>query len=105
METEIAGRCNPELLSCITPEKLQFALPFVVLVLLALGIRGLIRHENRKHSGLLPKRGTAPSEGQNVNFVNMRTSRGRDNLIVTRHTKDPQKHARAMMPANARKKD
>lgn len=102
---QTAPSCDPALLSCITPAEILAVLPFVAAALLALGIWGLIRHEQRKHAGLMPKRGTAPGEGDTVTTINMSSQgRGRDHQVTIRHTKDPQKHARAMMPAKAPKR-
>ena len=53
------------------------------------------------------RRGTAPGKGETVRHVHIsaQTPLGMSQTITTRHTKDPQKHATAMMPAKARKKD
>ena len=108
-ETQLTEtECDPTLLSCVTTEEIQFALPFLAIALLALGIWGLIRHERRKHAGLLAKRGIEPGEGEMLLYAGERHAFGpgnEDASRVYRVSRDPKDHARAMMPAKARNKD
>jgi len=100
-------RCDPDLLSCITAGEIQFALPFIFIVLSAFLVWRMIRSEIRKANGHQTRRGTAPGQGDTVTIIDMpaQSRDGNDHLITLRHTKDPQKHAQGMMPAKARKKD
>ncbi|SMX31574.1 hypothetical protein [Octadecabacter ascidiaceicola] len=100
-------RCDPELFSCITTDEIQFALPFIFVALGAFLVWRLIRSEVRKINGHQKRRGTAHGHGDTVKsvFIPSDSSRGFGKIITVRHTKDPQKHAQAMMPAKARNKD
>lgn len=100
-------RCDPVLLSCITMEEIQFVFPLIFVVFGAVLIWTLVRSELRKLNGHQPKRGTAAGEGETVHsvYIPPQSSTSAGHTIHLRHTKDPQKHAQAMMPANARKKD
>ncbi|MBU2993464.1 hypothetical protein Q4555_00260 [Octadecabacter sp. 1_MG-2023] len=62
---------------------------------------------NPRKWGEKPQRGTAPGKGDTVRQIHMpaHNSMGTSQTITIRHTKDPNKHAQAMMPAKARKKD
>ena len=109
MEQELANQgCDPTLLSCITSQVIQFALPVIAVALLALGIWGLIRHERRKQAGLLPNRGIPPGDGEMLLHAGERHVFGPGNADasrVYRVSRNPKDHARAMMPAKAQKKD
>ncbi len=100
--------CDPALLSCVTTEEIQFALPFIAIALLGLFIWGLIRHERRKHAGLLPKRGSTASDDDIILHAGERHVFGPGNFDASRPyrvSSDPQHQARAMMPAKARRAD
>jgi hypothetical protein len=55
------------------------------------------------------RRGTAPGKGYSEHTINIGSTPGASHSVARtytmRHPKDPQKHAQAMMPAKARKKD
>ncbi|SLN12263.1 hypothetical protein [Pseudooctadecabacter jejudonensis] len=98
--------CDPALLSCITAQEIQLALPFIAVVTLAVGIWGLIRHERRKHAGLLAKRGSPPSQDETILYAGERHVFGPGNFDASRPyrvSRDPQVQARAMMPQKHRK--
>lgn len=109
METDLAERCDPALLSCITADEILSVLPFIFVVFGAILVWRFIRAELKKtsvpHRHHQRTRGTEPGEGETVHIVGLNASRGSHRNIIVRHTKDPQKHAQAMMPAKARKKD
>lgn len=77
-----------------------------LIVCVPLFIGGLFMIFLGKSTWQRPQRGTAPGEGQTVKIINMHShGRGRNQQIIMRHTKDLNKHAQAMMPEKARKKD
>lgn len=87
-------------------DEIQFWLPISFVALGVFLVWRLIRSEVRKINGHQTKRGTAPGDGDTVKTINISShGKGRDHTVTVRHTKDPQKHAQAMMPAKARKKD
>lgn len=104
---QTAPSCDPALFSCITPAEILAVLPFVAAALLALGIWGLIRHEQRKHAGLMPNRGTDPGDDEQLLYAGERHVFGPGNADasrVYRVSRNPKDHARAMMPAKAPKR-
>jgi len=100
--------CDPALLSCVTTDELLTVLPFGAAALVVLGVWGLIRHERRKHAGLIQKRGTPPGDGEQLLYAGERHAFGSGNpdaSRVYRVSRNPQDHARAMMPAKPRTKN
>lgn len=82
------------------------ALVALVLCIVALKVYSLVQANRLDAMEKSRGPGTAPGQGHGVNFFNMSSNgRGRDHLVVQRHTRDPQAHARAMMPRSARKSD
>jgi len=69
MENAIAERCDPALLSCITGAEIRAVLPFIAIALIIIGVWRLIRYENRKHMGYIPKRGAASGQGQSIHMT------------------------------------
>ena len=105
-------RCDPALLSCITADEILTILPFIFVVLGPLIVWLFVRSQLKKHNGPHPdqrpderERGVEPGEGQSVQMVHQGKGGNHTTNVIMRHTKDPQQHARTMMPAKARKKD
>jgi hypothetical protein len=108
METE-ANTCDPttSALMCITTDEIRFVVPIILVAIFVLWVWKLIRHERRRFYGPKQTRGTEPGQGASVLSSFRPDADGRGGTGNTYiHSKNPQDHARAMMPggSNDRKK-
>lgn len=101
--------CAPDIsrFLCITGQDIQTVLPYIMVALLLAGIYAIIRVEYRKHWGYSAKQGTDPDQNATVPNASYQsnTSNFSDTSRTYIHTKDPQDHAKAMIPNTAIKKD
>lgn len=98
--------CAPDAIGdlCITGTEIANSLPYILALVLVIGVYTIIRHERRKHWGYHKRPGVVPGQGSTVIDASYDpTTGGRGAVYI--HSKDPQTHARAFVPDNKTTKE